>query len=229
MALTVTFQQLIDWSQQRAHMENGAGPLSVQEWKDLVNASVRKLRRTLAQAFGDEYFAVISSLVTVANVETINLPADFYKLLSLWWDDGSGVRKRIRRATEQDLENTLRGTGWGPWQGLLRRECGVRYAVRASTIRFVPVPTAVYQVRANYVQAPTILVNPVDTLDGYAGFEEFIPWETAAAALAKEESDASFQLRMRDEIVREIKEVAERDQSEPGKIQELGSRYWEDY
>jgi hypothetical protein len=214
MALTVTFLLLRTWAQQRAHMENG-GPLSTQEWKDLTNASIRKLYRILTQAFGSDYFGSTTNLTTTANVDTVNVPGDFFKLVSLWWDDGSGSKKRIGRASESDLENQLVGQGWA-FGGT-----DVKHALRAGAIRFVPTPTAAYAVKCNYVKAPTTLVNDGDTLDGYGGFEEFIPWETAASALAKEESDASFCIKMRDEILQDIKETAERDQSEPLVIQSV--------
>jgi len=220
VALTVTFQQLQDWAKQRAHMENG-GPLSDQEWKDLVNVGIRGLYRILTQAFGSDYFGTSVIIPTVANQETVNVPADFFKLVSLWWDDGTGVKKRILRATEADLENQLLGQGWGIWLGRTVADVGVKYSLRAGAIRLVPTPTTVYQLRLNYIKAPVTLSAPGETLDGYGGFEEYV-WRSAAAdALAKEESDASYELRRMAEIEAEIKETAERDQSEPMTIQSV--------
>jgi hypothetical protein len=219
MALTVTLAQMTTWARQRAHMEVG-GPLSDQEWTDLLNAGIRKLYRELAQVFGAEYFGFTATLSTTANVETVPLPLDFLKESSLWWNDGSGTLKRIRRATEDELESQLLGSGWGIWIGRAVEECGVRYAIRNAALRFVPTPTAVHSLRLNYIRAPVALALPGATLDGYVGFEEYPVWDAAAAALAKEESDPGFAISMRDEVLRAVKATAERDQSEPLVIQD---------
>lgn len=220
MALTVTLAQMTASAQQRAHMETG-GPVAAGEWTDYINYGIRRLYRVLAQAYGSDYFAVSTNLATVANVDTVNLPSDFFKLSSLWWNDSSGVLKRIHRATEADLENQLLGQGWGMWTGRTVEDIGVKYRLRAGVIRFVPTPTAVYTVKTNYVKAPLTLAAPGDTFDGYGGFEEYAIWDATAAALAKEESDASYALRMRDEIAMDIKATAERDQSEPMTIESV--------
>jgi len=224
VALTVTLAQLTTWAQQRSHMENG-GPVAASEWTDLINASIRKFYRELTQTFGAEYFNSTATLTTTANVESVNLPTDFLKELSLWWDDGSGVKKRLRRATEQQLEDQLSGSGWGIWVGSRSTECGVGYAIRNAVIRFVPTPTAVHSLRLNYVKAPVKLTAPADPLDGYVGLEEYVVWDVTAAALAKEESDPSYAISKANEVLKDIRALGERDQSEPLVIQELTS-WW---
>lgn len=232
----MSFLQMQTAAKQRAHMEN-AGPLSTQEWKDNVNASARKLYRLLTELYGDEYFGQEAALVTVPNNRYLAFPNDppfFYRLLSLWWDDGTPARKRLRRATEDELEARFGQWGWSSWQGIVGRACGVRYAVRAAGLVFAPTPLAAHNLVLKYVPAPFVMQNDTDSFlsmaglvddeparDVYSGFDDFIPWDAAAAALAKEESDASFCLRMRDEIVASIRESAERDQSEPMTIQSV--------
>jgi hypothetical protein len=226
MALLVTLAQLTQGAQERAHMENGAGPCSVAEWTANVNAQVRALYRVLTQAFGSDYFATSTNLVTVANVATVALPATFFKLVSLWLNNGSGTLRRIRKATEGELERQLQGQGWGSWIGRFDGEDGPKYRLRAGFFLFVPTPTAVHTVKCNFIAAPATLVNVGDTLDGYGGFEEYVMWGAAAMALAKEESDASFAMREQDAIVKDIKETAERDQSEPDVIADGTGGFW---
>jgi hypothetical protein len=221
MALTVTLLQLRTWVRQRAHIENG-GHCDDAEINDLINAGIRKLHRLLTQAFGPEYFKKSAALATVANTKTVALPADFYKLISLWWDDGSEVLKRMRRATEEEIERQWEGQGWTPWARGMRMEWDSwpKYAVRAATIEFVPTPTAVHQLTLNYSPPATKLILDADTLDGYNGFEEFVAWDATAEVLAKEESDPSYAIRQVDLLTLDIAATADRDQSEPTCIQD---------
>ncbi len=218
MALTVTLLQLTTWAKQRAHMENG-GPVAASEWTDLINAGIRKLYRTLTQSYGPDYFTKPPAYFTTQpNVDTSAIPSDFFKLVSVWVDNGSGVLLRIRRANEDELEQVSSGTGWGPALAVNRSECPIKYSLRAGYLRWTPMPTAQHLVKLNYIAAPVTLVNPGDPFDGYGGFEEYVVWDVVAAALAKEESDASFAMHERDQIANDIKMGADRDQSEPGCI-----------
>lgn len=200
-------------------MENG-GPLDDAEWNDLINAGVRKLHRALTQAFGAEYFKTSTPLYTVSGNKFVPLPGNFYKLVSLWWDDSSGTLKRIRRASEEDIERELVGQGWGLWLGRTTDDVGIQFAIRASSLEFIPTPLAVHTLKMNYLPAPARLTDDDDTLDGYGGYEEFPAWDATAAALAKEESDPSFAMHERDAILADIVANAERDQSEPARIQD---------
>lgn len=221
MALTVTLAQMRERAKRRAHMENG-GPLDDSEWDDNINAHVRELHRLLTQAFGAEYFKKSTTLTTTANVKTVSLPSDFYKLISVWWNDGSGVPQRMRRATEEEIERQLSGQGWTPWARGMRTEDDdwPKYAIRAAYLEFIPTPTAVYSIIFNYTAPPTTLVDDGDTLDGYNGFEEYPVWMAAADAIAKEEGDASYCIMRANAIASDILSVAERDQGEPLHIQD---------
>jgi hypothetical protein len=221
VALTITLLEMRTRAKRRAHMENG-GPVDDDEWDDLLNSHVRELHRLLTQAFGAEYFKTSATLSTTANVKTVDLPADFNKLISLWWNDGSGVPKRMRRATEEEMERQLIGGGWSPWARGMRsdEDDWPRYAVRAGKIEFIPTPTAVYSLILNYAPPAVELVDDDDTLDGYNGYEQYPIWMAAADAIAKEEGDASYQLSMANRIAADIVTTAERDQSEPLTIQD---------
>jgi hypothetical protein len=225
MALTVTLLDLRTQVKERASMENG-GPLTNAEFNRLINASVRKLYRMLAQAFGAEYFAKNTALVTAplsATPELVALPSDFFKLVSLWWNDNSGTLKRIRKAQEDELEMFFGGSGWSSlWSNGLE-ECGVKYAIRAASLRFAPIPTAVHSLKLNYIAAPVTLSSDASTLDGYGGFEEYVIWDATAAALAKENSDNGDAKQERDMIAADILATADRDQGEPWCIQDTNN------
>jgi hypothetical protein len=172
LALTVRLDEMRAKAKERAHMENG-GPLTDAEWNDRINSGIRRLYRLLAQVFGSEYFKKSSSPTTTANVKTVNLPSDFFKLVSLWWDSGSGVAPhRMRRATEEEMERQIAGQGWGAWGWRSSEEDWPKYALRAGTIEFIPTPDNVYTLTLNYIAAPTKLVADDNTFDGYGGFEE---------------------------------------------------------
>jgi hypothetical protein len=228
VALTVTLAEMRERARQRAHMENG-GPLDDSEWDANINAHIRELHRLLTQAHGAEYFKKSTTLTTAANVKTVALPSDFYKLLSVWWNDGSGVPRRLRRATEEEIERQTSGQGWTPWARGMRTEEDdwPKYALRAGYLEFIPTPTAVQSLIFNYTAPPTLLVNDGDTLDGYNGFEEYPIWMAAADAIAKEEGDPSYAAGRAMQIANDIRTVSERDQAEPLTIQDTVSWYGE--
>lgn len=221
MALTKTLLDMRTAAKQRAHMENG-GPLDDSEWDDNINANIRALYRLLAQAYGAEYFKKSTTLTTTSGEKSIALPGDFFKLISVWWTVSDGIKIRLRRATEQEMERETFGMGWPPWAFGMRTDDEIwpKYALRASGIEFTATPTAEYSITFNYVGAPLRLTLDEDTFDGYGGFEEFVIWMTAADAIAKEEGDTTHCIGRANGIAMDITTTAERDQSEPLCIQD---------
>lgn len=216
MARTVTLTQLRGWARSKGDWPD-TNFVTDQELTDELNAGIASLYRLIAAAKGYEYFRTATNLVTVAGTDTVALPADFYDLLGLWWDQGNGIKAPIRRYMPAEAEDQIQNEGW---TGSLMSD-NVRYSLAGATIRFVPTPQAVHTVKCEYIIAPVRLVNGGDTWDGYAGFEEYPVWYTVATFLQKEESDASVALARMTAIERDIQSTLSRDHSEPVRAQDL--------
>jgi hypothetical protein len=215
MARTVTAAQLVGWVRSKGEWPSASSWLTDTEILDELNAGIASLHRILASVHGYEYFRTTSTPSTSVNVETVSVPADFYKLLGLWWNDGSGRMKKIQRYMPAEAEDQITLEGWVSFLG------GVSYSLVGSTIRFVPTPQAVHALKLEYAAAPVRLVSASDTWDGYAGFEEYPVWYAVATFKDKEDLDPSSALARMKAVEADIRATSVRDQNEPKRAQDL--------
>lgn len=219
MARTVNAAQLISWVRSKGDWPSASGSagdfIKDAEILEELNAGIASLHRILASVHGYEYFRAATTLATAVNVETVSLPADFYKLLGLWWNDGSGILQPIRRYMPAEAENQRTGEGWAACFG------GVYYSLVGGSLRFVPTPQSIYSLKCEYAAAPTRLIGDGDTWDGYAGFEEYPVWYAVATFREKEESDASVAIGRMKMVEQDIRASAVRDQNEPKRAQDI--------
>lgn len=219
MARTVTRQQLRGWVRSKGDWPD-TNFITDTEINEEVQAGIAYLHRLIANARGYEYFRTTANLATTAGADTTTLPADFYDLLGLWWDQGSGVKMPIRRYAPVEGEDQIQGEGWA---GSLASD-NVRYSLVLGAIRWVPTPAAVHTVKCEYIQAPIVFTadnGAGGTWDGYGGFEEFPVWYAVATFLQKEESDASVALARMSDIKQSILSTAARDHVEPMRAQDV--------
>jgi hypothetical protein len=215
MARTVTAAQLVGWVRSKGDWPSASSFITDTEILDELNAGIASLHRILASVHGYEYFRTTSTPSTSTNVETVSLPADFYKLLGLWWNDGSGRFRPIRRYMPGEAEDQLVGEGWVSFLG------GVSYSLVGASLRFVPTPQGVHALKLEYAAAPVRLVGAEDTWDGYAGFEEYPVWYAVATFKEKEDLDSTVALTRMKAIEADIRATAVRDQNEPKRQQDL--------
>lgn len=184
--------------------------VSDSEWNTWLNAGLDELHGLLVRT--GEPYKESSSSFTTSGVETVALPADFFRatgvdlqVSGLWfdldsfdWDD----RNRLR--------NVPSSTG---------RES--RYCIRGGNLILLPVPPSGLSGRLNYTPQRTQLSGDSDTFDGVNGWEEFAVVHAAKKALEKGEEDASHLqaelLRLQDRIQRE---AAIRDSEKPPRVKD---------
>jgi hypothetical protein len=185
------------------------------EITEVLNQSIADLYDQLCKAFGDEYFETESTLTTTANVDTIALPATFYKLTGVYWLISGGQYARISKYDPTNGQQYMPSSGW-TFDG------DIRYRLRAGTIRFTPMPLASQTVKLTFIPCAARLVNPTDPFDGYNGFEEYPIVDAAIKLLEREGNtdDAQLLIMRKQAIVARILDMADRDQNEPSKIQD---------
>ena len=97
-----------------------------------------------------------------------------------------------------------------------------RYRIMGSNIRFTPVPNWSGTVRVWFIPAPPDLSDDVTTVDGIAGFEEWVVLDCCIKCLAKEESDVSVFLDAKMRMEDRIKRLAsDRDIGEPDRVRDV--------
>ncbi len=214
MARTRTTTELI--SDVRFRADNQAATDA--EILELINQSIADLYDMLCAAFGDEYFEVDAISTTQANVETLALPSNFYKVTGVWRQISSNQWIRLLKYGATESEQIVPTIGWD-YVG------DVYYRLRASDIRFVPTPQAQFTVNVKYVPCAVRLVNPTDVFDGYNGFEEWPIVDAAMKLLEREgnDADAALLAGRKDRMEKRVAEMADRDQAEPSRILDVTS------
>jgi hypothetical protein len=221
MARTRTLTNLIADVRFRADNQAATDP----EITELINQSITALYDLLTNAFGDEYFELETSLSTVANNDSISLSGvtDFYKITGVWWLISGGQYARISQYQPANSQTIIPSSGWN-------YDANIYYRLRVNSLRFVPTPLAIHTVKLKYIPWAVRLVNGSDTFDGYNGWEEYPVVDAAIKLLEREGNtdDAQLLMARKQELLRRIQEMADRDLSEPSRIQDTRSAraYW---
>lgn len=219
MARTATFLSLRSQALQRADMVNSEF-ISTTEIGEYVNQSYAELYEMLIQSGKD--YALDSSTISIVNgTDTYDLPDDFYQLRGVDVDVGGSLPLNMVPFTFE--ERNMYPTD-GTWSG-----APVRYRLLGSQIKFIPMPTGAYSATLWYHPAPPRMVSDSDTVDGVAGWEEYVVLGAAIKCLVKEESDASALMAMQaSQVTRILGLVGNRDAGRPERVTDVvaGEGLW---
>jgi hypothetical protein len=204
MATTLT--QLKARTLRRADMSDDTEFIDTSSGGELevyIQASARELYDLIIEAYGSDYYYSSSSLNTVADSPTVDLPADFYKLLGVDATIG-GITEPITLANFNWNERNryLTAAGWSWWN------VRPRYRLRAGKLWFLPTPNAVYPITIHYVPRMTDIDDSTNAFDGINGWDEFIELKSAIKCLNKEESDTGSLMAELDDCTKRIKSSA---------------------
>ena len=167
MASTFTLAQLRDQAKDRADMANSSF-VDDTHWNIYINSAWKELYNLLVTSYGDDYFATVGTPSTTDGVNTLfALPADFFKLLAVDQavNGGNGAWVNVPPFAMQDRNRFSNFAGQIPPAGLVYR--------------------------LTYIPRPVAMVNDGDSVDGIAGWEDYIVVRAAIKAMVKEESDPS--------------------------------------
>lgn len=214
---TITLANLRTRARDRANMENSTF-VSDSIFNTYINYAISELRDIITSKVGEDYFATSSSTTLTSGQETVDLPADFYKLLwvEVLIDGPSTVQNyaKLKRFEVSEMPAAPYSLV-NPWMDL-------KYRLRADKLWLLPAAaTGGRTIRLWYVPLPTALSADADTLNGYNGWDEYVVLLAARKALVKEEQDVSdiereiFALNQRIEAM-----APNRDQAEPMRIQD---------
>ena len=117
-------------------------------------------------------------------MDTYALPSTFYKLRGLFISLG-GFVEQLQPFAIQQLDEYQYTGGWIGGSP-------IAYHLAGSNIIFKPTPTGAYTITVYFTPAPTRMVADGDTIDGVAGWEEYVVWDAAVRVLVRDERDASI-------------------------------------
>jgi hypothetical protein len=178
---TVTLAQLKRMSRLYADERPGGANafISDDELRDLINSHIADEYDLLIHAGGHERYETIdTSEATVSGTATIDLPDDFYELLSLHLVWGTRQLEPVDAldsvADRRDVANL----------GVWARDAEKYFRRRGAYIEFFPTPTTATTVELRYVPTAPILTAEEATFDGVNGWERMICYRVAAEMLA---------------------------------------------
>lgn len=199
MARAVTLAAVRTQVRQRAQMENSTF-VTDDELRSYINASVCELYDLLVAARGKEYYLSSATITTSANVTGYNLPADFYDLV------GIDLAVNGRNVTLRRYEFAERNRYQNPV--VLPAFTPLVYGIEGSTLRLLPAPTGAQTVTVWYVPAPPLYTSDSYSIDGIAGWEEYVVVDCVIKCLQKQESDASSFFAQKEALRRRIQAMA---------------------
>lgn len=187
-----------------------------------VNLAIGKLTGILAELYDDDWNTTIATLQTSAGVATVALPTLCYRLKSLIWVKESDHKILLRRASPDDLlDGGLSPSDPQEWQA------APRYQLHAQTATFVPVPSAVYDLRIIYTQILADLSSDSDTVELGSDWDDFLIYEVARRVYVRREmsSNRDYAFAMARDAEQRIRDsAAGRDENEPRFVRRLHGR-----
>ncbi len=211
MSRIVTLTQLRTWIRQRADLENNAF-VSDAELTDLINHALGEFQDILLSINGDMRAEKEAIFATGSGQRTYSLPADFLSVTGVFWNPDSGQLEAIPQYMGSESQDDWLATGWSLFGG-------PKYRLQAGSIRFVPIPSATYQITLKYVPNGTVLALPGDTVDSVNYWDDWVVWHCVAVCNNKQETDPSFALQERERTKKRILHAAERSMDGPQRIQ----------
>lgn len=175
MARSFTVGTLVTRAQRLADMENSSF-VTPSEWRAYLSASYARLYNRLASAG----LAPVESTQTITGtgVATYALPTDYFATIRIdYLDSGSRPIPLVKMSTRNEHEWDTGGT--------VSQACA--YRIAKPYMKLLPKPSG-GSYRHLYIPAAADLDEDSDTVDGIAGWEDYIVIEAAIAAKMKEES-----------------------------------------
>ena len=208
MANPRTLQELRDEIRDRADVREAQWPDP--ELDRLINQQLLRLYRLLVSVNKD-YYVDEDTVSVVAGTAAYSLPGTFWRLLGVDVLEGSRWYP-LRRYTFAE-RNQHQGNS---------SKVSTRYRIMGENLRLRPTPTWAGTLTLHFIPTLPTLVNPGDTFEGFAGFEEYAVVNAALAIKEAAEEDVQALMIERKALYSDIKQsAAERDDAEPDRVRDV--------
>jgi hypothetical protein len=190
MSRTVTLDQLDQRVRRRANIEfasNNAAFGTAARYDD-INEGIAEFWQIVGEFPDQKYYLSDVTFPTAANKDRYQIgPSGEVPIQDFWRPSGVDV------SFGQNLINTARKFMWAERNRFKVLYSGwvytqpIYYATVANSLRFIPMPSGIFNITFNYTPTSPTLKNPTDTFDGIQGFEEFVVLSAAIKQLTKQE------------------------------------------
>ena len=188
-----------------------------QKLDGLVNLAIRELYEMLVRAQGHEYYETVDvSLSTAVGVATVNLPATFFRLLSL------GLRWTPKDVEPmgalESIDDRMGLVRYGVWG----RDSDKAFRLRAGVIEFFPTPTSVTSLELRFVPAFVDLANDNATFDSVHGWEKLVALRVALEILTISGDPTGAVDKLYEKEIERVERIAgERAAAHPPRIRDV--------
>jgi hypothetical protein len=219
MARTFTGTQLTTQVRERADMEN-MDFVSDAEILRFISSSYAELYELLVKANPD-FYQTEETFTGDGSTQDFNCASDWYGTVGVdyEYDATAGIFVALRQLSPAE-RNHYTYTGGSPAQGY-------RFIYNSQTqvdIRLMPTPASGETYRHTYIVAPADITSGATSLDGVAGWEEYIVVDAATKCAQKEESSTTHLEREKAALLARIEAMAEnRTIGSAGRIARVGA------
>lgn len=216
MSRSVSLLSLRNQVRKRADVEGATARHTDAEINEYINQSYADLYGAIADK--NELYNVSSYAFNTANgTSTYALPADFWRALM--------VQGTYAGHTFEMDEFSLPELPALEDAGTFAADIAFKYATVGDNIQFAPTPRAIYAIKLWYTRAPQRMAADVDTVDGVAGWEEFVVVDAARKILQVDGKSNSGEMAATAEMVRKrvVASAAIRNMSQPKRFLR---RFW---
>jgi hypothetical protein len=184
---------------------------------DVANDALAEMHDLLVEVWDDYLTKQDTSLVTSTTVQWVQLPKDFYKLIACFMIDSS------TRVEMQPFD-------WLELGGVSTTDSSnrMRYRISGNRMVFDRLPSGVYTLELWYIPQFRPLADRNEVVGQYIhpGWESYVIYHVAAYLLAKEESDPTYAVTMKEQTRRRIESIAaNRNAAKPKMVIDTEGKY----
>lgn len=211
-----TLAQLRTASQRRADMENSSF-VSTAEWNTYIETGIVHLWDLVVSCDSD-HLLTRAEVTVDANADGYQFPPSVvYHPKGVDLVDGSDTLTLLPfNFQERNMYQGSTATALG--------RIPYRYHWTQDKLRIIPTPTSALSLVLWFVPVPVGLTYDTDSMNFYAGWDEYVVLDAAIRALTKEESDSSILMAERARIEEKIRAAAtNRDHGLPETVTDVDS------
>lgn len=191
-----------------------------------IDKSYCYLYDTLVATYENYFVTPVDDGYTIAGTNSVgNFPTDLYKLLGVDIKGGSGSDDwvTLRRYEFTERNNYRSGFFTSMPMGTT---ANLRWSLQGDDLKIIPAPTATYKLKYWYIPLPPVVNSLSQSLNGWAGWEEFVINDCAMKCRVKMQLECSEIILLKSEAMKRIIDMAQdRTPNEPAKVSDTSVNY----
>lgn len=190
-----------------------SGFISDAELMDYIDGSFADFYDQITGLY-EQYNLTFATIITVADTQIYNLPANFYKAQGVEAQLSSGKKVSLNRFEWADRNNN-----WDDYGQVSDVGTNIEYNIMGNTVMFNPSPQAGINITVWYTPSAPKLTLKNQIVDGINGWEELIISDACIKVYEKQEMDPSVFMAQKKRMIERMNEMGQnRDALKPRKV-----------